>query len=97
MNGMCLCIKICKHQDAKWNLEIRQKQSFSGMFVWCSLPNTYSTRRYLSYNSILGGACSTHEFLCGNQQCVPLTWTCDGEDDCGDNSDETASCLGMFR
>ena len=54
-------------------------------------------KKYSSYNSISGGACSTHEFLCGNEQCVPLTWTCDGEDDCGDNSDETASCLGMFR
>ena len=42
-----------------------------------------------------GGVCSTHEFLCANEQCVPLTWTCDGEDDCGDNSDETTSCTGM--
>ena len=75
-----------------------KKQSFIGMpILRDSLPIIYSTRKYLSYNSILGGACSTHEFLCGNEQCVPLTWTCDGEDDCGDNSDETASCLGMFR
>ena len=75
-----------------------KKQSFIGMSILRdSLPITYSTRKYLSYHSILGGACSTHEFLCGNEQCVPLTWTCDGEDDCGDNSDETASCLGMFR
>ena len=42
-----------------------------------------------------GGVCSTHEFLCANEQCVPLTWTCDGEDDCGDNSDETTTCTGM--
>ena len=84
-----------KNQDAKWNLEITKNNHLS-VFV-CSLPITYSTRKYLSYNFILGGACSTHEFLCGNEQCVPLTWTCDGEDDCGDNSDETASCLGMFR
>ena len=45
---------------------------------------------------ILGGACSTHQFLCANEKCVPVSWTCDGEDDCGDNSDETTSCTGMI-
>ncbi|XP_046661606.1 very low-density lipoprotein receptor-like isoform X4 [Homalodisca vitripennis] len=32
--------------------------------------------------------CSLRQFKCNNTKCVQLTWMCDGEDDCGDNSDE---------
>ncbi|KAK2142820.1 hypothetical protein LSH36_910g01030 [Paralvinella palmiformis] len=37
------------------------------------------------------GSCnSSDSFLCDNQNCITLMWRCDGEDDCGDNSDETS-------
>ncbi|KAG8226274.1 hypothetical protein J437_LFUL004831 [Ladona fulva] len=36
-------------------------------------------------------SCSSEYFRCGNGLCVPNTWKCDGDNDCGDNSDE-ASC-----
>lgn len=32
--------------------------------------------------------CPQDEFQCNNTLCKPLAWKCDGEDDCGDNSDE---------
>lgn len=32
--------------------------------------------------------CPQDEFQCNNTLCKPLSWKCDGEDDCGDNSDE---------
>lgn len=33
--------------------------------------------------------CSTSNFRCANDKCVPISWHCDEDDDCGDNSDES--------
>ena len=41
-----------------------------------------------------GGGCTAHQFSCANGRCVPLSWTCDEEDDCGDGSDEREECVG---
>lgn len=38
-----------------------------------------------------GDTCGPTYFSCKNGLCVPQFWTCDGDDDCGDNSDE-ANC-----
>ncbi|KAK6052311.1 Low-density lipoprotein receptor domain class A [Cooperia oncophora] len=32
--------------------------------------------------------CEPNEFKCQNQRCVQKMWLCDGDDDCGDSSDE---------
>lgn len=32
--------------------------------------------------------CMLRQFHCANKKCIPVSWTCDGEDDCGDDSDE---------
>ncbi|XP_072161626.1 low-density lipoprotein receptor [Bemisia tabaci] len=49
----------------------------------------------------LGGsgssACPLRQMQCGNGFCVPLTWMCDGEDDCGDNTDETSPECSKLR
>jgi len=32
--------------------------------------------------------CEPNEFQCGTGKCVQKIWRCDGDDDCGDESDE---------
>ncbi len=38
--------------------------------------------------------CSASEFQCGSGRCVPVTFKCDGENDCGDYTDETG-CVNV--
>lgn len=39
-------------------------------------------------------SCHEDEFHCDNNKCKPLMWRCDGEDDCGDSSDEDPELCG---
>ena len=32
--------------------------------------------------------CEDRQFLCANKKCIPENWKCNGENDCGDSSDE---------
>ena len=41
--------------------------------------------------------CPPNHYKCNNDACVPQVWVCDGDNDCGDNSDELASCGGEDR
>jgi hypothetical protein len=36
--------------------------------------------------------CTADEFTCANGRCIQKRWFCDGQDDCGDNSDEGDHC-----
>ena len=36
--------------------------------------------------------CDDDEFKCNYGKCIPIAWTCDEADDCGDGSDEGSWC-----
>lgn len=42
----------------------------------------------LLFFPVSGGVCSVKQFQCANGKCIPLSWVCEGDNDCGDNSDE---------
>lgn len=41
------------------------------------------------------GPCSSNFFSCKSGKCIPMSWHCDGNNDCQDGSDEY-ECGGLF-
>ena len=46
------------------------------------------------YFILLDHICPKNYFLCANGECLDQRLICNGNDDCGDNSDESTVCSG---
>ncbi|XP_072945356.1 very low-density lipoprotein receptor isoform X3 [Epargyreus clarus] len=58
-------------------------------FILCvTLVKTFGVLGSNTTEEITGNVCSLKQFQCANGKCIPITWVCEGENDCGDNSDE---------
>lgn len=66
--------------------------------TWMHLAADLMYRSFLflfcQHRLSVGRLCPQDEFQCNNTLCKPLGWRCDGEDDCGDNSDENPEDCG---
>lgn len=56
----------------------------------------------ISYDKhVLADSCESNQFTCGHSavnHCVPWKLVCDGEDDCGDGSDESLdNCMYSYQ
>ena len=40
--------------------------------------------------------CTNNQFRCNNGNCLTVAWLCDGDDDCGDYSDERCGKKNLF-
>ena len=49
--------------------------------------SVYYTIIIVPHLELLEG-CTDSQFTCDNGNCIPATWECDTDNDCGDNSDE---------
>lgn len=81
--AMSVIISIFATESRKCQNSIFWRQSCI-RFCSCSAHLSFTVGRH----------CPLDEFQCNNTLCKPLGWKCDGEDDCGDNSDENPEECG---
>lgn len=67
------------------------------MFLWAHLECFFWVFLYVCAEDIVK-TCSPSQFACTNGNCVSQSMVCDGNNDCGDNSDEVPELqCGMIQ
>lgn len=84
-----LSLKLCSPQDL--NEDFVADESIDPM------PDMFTMDKVnFQRDSSNDGPCRLSELLCDTGQCISLDKYCNGEDDCGDKSDEPKSCTRKY-
>ncbi|XP_050670975.1 very low-density lipoprotein receptor isoform X5 [Leptidea sinapis] len=58
------------------------------LFICVSFSILYETAGSNTTGVVAENVCSIRQFQCANGKCIPISWVCEGDNDCDDNSDE---------
>ncbi|XP_037294375.1 uncharacterized protein LOC119189290 [Manduca sexta] len=81
-----LSLKLCSPQDLSEEFTNEE-----------SIDSTDVVKKVKFTRNVDSGPCRLSELLCDTGQCISLDKYCNGEDDCGDKSDEPKSCTPCNR
>lgn len=84
-----LSLKLCSPQDL--NEEFSNEESIEPADL-----SMVSVKRVKFPRDAGAGPCRLSELLCDTGQCISMDKYCNGEDDCGDKSDEPKSCTRKY-
>lgn len=95
-NASCLCSHLCIPRPHNRRVCVcpdgADVQRLSDGNEKCLCPGNYLMLPNGSCPTV-SLTCSTEQFKCSNELCIPNLWKCDGDNDCGDKSDEINCAL----
>uniref|UniRef100_A0A182F8B1 Uncharacterized protein n=1 Tax=Anopheles albimanus TaxID=7167 RepID=A0A182F8B1_ANOAL len=91
MDNSCGLLRLFSNRHARIGPYMSGSFTHSNRFIQIGYRAEEGTRQcdrvpIVTVNLTL--QCGERQFRCGNGQCIHISFVCDGEDDCGDASEE---------